>query len=223
MSETFNTLMKGENVIIEEGVKIGRFVRIYDNVIIRKGAIVGDYVQIGYCEFLQDGITEIGENSKIRSGAVIYHNCKIGNDSSIGHNSIIRENTIIGKNTYIGALVMMEGDTVVGDYCGINAQSHITKFTHIGDYTFFGPSVCSSNDNNMAHKRQGHGQNMKGFTTERYVRIGAGATLLPGVILGEGCIVGAHSTVTKDIPPYSVVYGFPAKIVREAKKEDIIC
>ena len=218
----FNTLIKGENVIIEPNVQIGRYVRIYDNVIIKSGTIIGDFVQIGYKELQNNNITLIDEDVRIRSGAVIYHNCKIGRGSSIGHNSVIRENTIIGDNTYIGALVMMEGDTIVGNYCAINAQCHITKYSSMGDFTFFGPSVVSTNDNNMAHKRQGHGQNMKGFTIDKYVRVGGGTIFLPGVSLGEGCIIGAQSIISKDIPAYKVAYGSPAKIIRDATKDEIV-
>jgi len=68
----------------------------------------------------------------------------------------------------------------------------------------------------MTHRRAGHGQNLIGFTTEKYVRIAINVTVLPGVRFGEGCLVGAGSVVTKDVPPYKVVMGVPARVVKEA-------
>jgi acetyltransferase-like isoleucine patch superfamily enzyme len=230
----------GDNIIIEDGVTILSNVMIYDNVIIRKNAHIGNNVILGYSEedmkkvlenftyigsnersinmedISFDGeITDIGENTKIRSGSIIYNNCKVGDGSSIGHNTILREKTIIGENTYIGALVATEGEITIGDNCGINAQCHITRYSEIGDYVFFGPGIMSMNDNAMAHKREGHAQNMKGFTAEDYVRVGGGAILLPGVILGEGSVVAAGSIVTKDTPGYTLVKGSPARIIDE--------
>ncbi len=218
----------GQNVIIEEGVVLGNNITIYDHTIIRKGAIIGDNVIIGYREFKSEEkpakelLTEIGENVKVRSGTVIYWGTRIGNNSSVGHNAVIRERTIIGHDTYIGSLTAFEGDTKVGNYVGIHTQCHITKFCDIGDYTFIAPLFVGANDQAMAHRRAGHGQNLVGFTTEKYVRIAVGVTVLPGVRFGEGCIVGAGSVVTKDVPPYTVVMGVPARVVKEAPRESVV-
>lgn len=213
LSNDNNKLKMGKNVVVEDGVIFGDNVTIFDNVIIRKGAVIGDNVTLGYYEGECPGtVTEIGERAKIRSGAVIYHGFKLGAGSSVGHNTVIREMTIIGENTYIGALIMMEGEITIGDNCGINAQCHITRFSRIDDYVFFGPGVMSMNDNNMAHKRKGHGQSMKGFTAKNYVRVGGGCTLLPGVVLEEGSVVAAGSLVTRDVPHFSLVMGRPARL-----------
>jgi acetyltransferase-like isoleucine patch superfamily enzyme len=74
----------------------------------------------------------------------------------------------------------------------------------------------------MTHRRSGHGSNLIGFTTEKYVRIAIGVVTLPGVRFGEGCIVGAGSLVTRDVPPYKVVMGAPAKVVKDAPRDEII-
>jgi len=227
--KTTKGLEVGNNAIIENGVSLGNNVSLGDNVTIKKGAIIGDNVIIGYKDSKpgknNEGkvlATEIGENVKIRSGSVIYHGTKIGNNSMVGHNTVIRENTTIGHDTYIGSLVMFEGDTNVGNYVGINAQVHITKFCSIGDYTFISPLFIGANDQAMSYRRAGHGQNLVGFTTEQYVRIGAGVTVLPGIHFGEGCIVGAGSVVTKDVPPYKLVMGVPARVIRDAPRDEIV-
>lgn len=139
---------------------------------------------------------------------------RIGNNSSIDHNAVIREKTIIGHDTYVGSLTSVEGDTRIGNYVGIQTQYYITKYCDIGDYTFIGPCFAGANDQAMTHRRAGHGQNLIGFTTEKYVRIAINVTFSPGVRFGEGCLVGAGSVVTKDVLPYKIVMGVPAKIVK---------
>ncbi len=211
-------LRRGNNVTIEEGVSLGSNITIYDNVTIKSGAKIGDNVVLGYYEGdCPKDETEICENAQIRSGAVIYHGCKIGPESSVGHNCVLRERTIIGKKTYLGNLTACEGDTIIGDYCGIHSQNHITKYCNIGDHTFIAPFFIGANDNAIAFHRQGHGQNMKGFSTGRGVRIAVGVTAVPGVHFGEGCVVGAGSLVTKDVPPYTLVTGRPARVVKQPK------
>jgi len=218
----------GRNVIIEDNVLLGNNVSLLDNVVVRKGAIIGNNVIIGYVD-IKPGqntpvaplVTEVGENVRIRSGSVIYWGTRIGSNSMVGHNAVIREKTIIGHDTYIGSLTAIEGDTKIGNYVGIQTQCYITKFCDIGDYTFIAPIFVGANDQAMSHRRVGHGQNLIGFTTEKYVRIAVGVTVLPGVRFGEGCIVGAGSVVTKDVPAYKVVVGVPARVVRGAPREEI--
>ena len=219
----------GTNVTIEDDVLLGNNTSLGDNVVVRKGAIIGDNVIIGYRDIkpsqdvpVEPVVTEIGEGARIRSGSVIYQGTRIGSSSMVGHNTVIRENTIIGHDTYIGSLTAIEGDTKIGNHVGIHTQCHITKFCDIGDYTFIAPIFVGANDQPMLHMRAGHGQNLVGFTTEKYVRIAVGVTVLPCVHFGEGCIVGAGSVVTKDVPSYKVVMGVPARVVKDAPKEEVV-
>jgi len=218
----------GRNVVIEDGAILGNNVSVKDNVIIRSRAIVGDNAIIGYRDIkpgqetsAEPAATEIGENVRIRSGSVIYVGTRIGHDSMVGNNSVLRENTIVGHDTYIGSLTAVEGDTKIGNYVGIHTQCHITKFCDIGDYTFIAPLFVGANDQAMSHMRATHGQGLIGFSTERYVRIAVGVTVLPGVHFGEGCIVAAGSVVTKDVPAYKVVLGVPARVVKDAPREEV--
>ncbi len=200
----------GANVII------GRYVRI------APGAVIGANVILGYHEGAgEPALTEIAANAVIRSGAVIYAGCRIGRNSTVGHNSVLRDGTIIGHDTYIGTLVSVEGQTVIGDNVGIQSMCYITRFCTIGDYTFIAPRFAGANDPVMSHRRAGHGTKLAGFTTEKYVRIGIGAIALPGVRFGEGCMVGAGSVVTRDVAPYTLVMGVPARRVRDISHDEI--
>jgi acetyltransferase-like isoleucine patch superfamily enzyme len=184
-----------------------------------KNIIIGEDVKFTKIDS-KDNTIIIGDNCTLRSGCIIYGGCRFGDGVSIGHNSVIMEKTIIGENTYLGALINCEGHTTIGANCGINAQSHLTKFTTIGDYTFFGPMVCTTNDWDMRYKRSGHGKHLVGPNIGKGVRVGNMATILPGITLGDNCIVGAGSIVTKDVNENDIVYGVPARVNGLVKEED---
>ncbi len=207
---------------ISPDASIGINVIIGENVTIAPGAVIGANVILGYHEGNGPStLTEIGENAVIRSGSVIYAGCRIGKNSTVGHNSVLRDGTVIGHDTYIGTLVSVEGETVIGDNVGIQSMCYITRFCTIGDYTFIAPRFAGANDPVMSHRRTGHGTRLVGFTTEKYVRIGIGAVALPGVRFGEGCMVGAGSVVTRDVAPYTLVMGVPARRVRDISHDEI--
>jgi acetyltransferase-like isoleucine patch superfamily enzyme len=138
-------------------------------------------------------------------------NTHIGKGTTLGRGVIIRGDVTIGKNCYIGDLCVFEGVTTVGDNTLINAQCHITRFSKIGNHVFIAPFFLSTNDNKMTYHRRDHGRNLVGVTIEDNVRIAGHTMTLPGVKIGKGAIVGAYSLVTKDIAPFTFVYGIPAK------------
>ena len=75
-------------------------------------------------------------------------------------------------------------------------------------------SVASTNDNTMG-RNEDAAEHLSGPVVEDYATIGAGAGLLPGVVVGKNSIVGAGALVTKDVPADKVVMGVPAKVVRD--------
>jgi len=62
----------------------------------------------------------------------------------------------------------------------------------------------------------------KGPYIKKGARIGSNATLLPGVVIGEGAVVAAGSVVTRDVPAYKVVMGVPAKVVKDAPRDEVM-
>lgn len=89
----------------------------------------------------------------------------------------------------------------------------------IGDDVFIGPKcnlITINHDINPDNRSATYGKPIK---IEDKVWIGINATILPGVTLGYGCIVGANSVVTKDVPPMTIVAGNPARIIRKIDKE----
>jgi len=118
----------------------------------------------------------------------IFDSAEIGDGTVIGSYSEIGDKTIIGRNCRIGAYVFTCAGVVIEDDC------------------FIGPRVTFTND-----KYPPSGGNWRGIIVRKGASIGAASTILPGVEIGRGAIVGAGSVVTKDVPPYQTWVGNPAR------------
>jgi acetyltransferase-like isoleucine patch superfamily enzyme len=169
--------------------------------------IIQDNVILGNSE---DGIVIIGDNALIRSGSIIYSNVKIGNGLRTGHSVLVRENSEIGDNVLIGTNSVLDGHCKVGNNVSVQTDAYITAYTTIEDDVFIGPRVVTTNDKFMFY-----GAKLTGPTIKKGARIGANATLLPGVVIGEGAVVGSGAVVTKDVPAGATVVGNPARILKQ--------
>ncbi len=175
------------------------------NLTIGKGYLIQDNVTIGHSP---DGRVIIGDNALIRSGSIIYSDVKIGNNFKTGHRVLIRENSEIGDNVLIGTNVVLDGHCKLGSNVSVQTGAYITINTTIEDNVFIGPRAVTTNDKYMVP-----GAKLIGPTIKKGARIGANATILPGVVIGEGAIIGSGSVVTKDVPPGKTVVGNPARIL----------
>lgn len=140
----------------------------------------------------------------------------IGNETRIWQYSVIFENAVIGENCNICAHTLIEGDVVLGNNVTVKSGVYIWDGTRIEDDVFIGPNATFTND--PMPRSKVYPDEFKGITICKTASIGANATILPGVIIGEGAMVGAGAVVTKDVPPYAVVVGNPAKIIRYLNK-----
>lgn len=167
---------------------------------------------------------KIGKGTVVSSTAIIEEGCVIGKRCFIGHNVVMRPRTIIGNKTVIGHLTVFEGECIVGNECLIHAQCHITKGAVIEDKVFIAPGFVGCNDNDMLHMRR----HLKEFVPNGYhigrgARLGAGVLVLPGVKIGQNSVIGVGSIVTKNVPPFSKVYGkSPARIIGLVDQKEII-
>lgn len=112
----------------------------------------------------------------------------------------------VGENTKVAAFVEIGG--VVGDYCKVQAFAFIPPGVVIEDEVFIGPHVCFTNDRRPNLKKDW--QVMKTLVKKGAV-IGANATILPGITIGEGALIGAGSVVYQDVPDNEIWTGNPAK------------
>ncbi len=177
--------------------------RLVGKVDIGRDPVIQENVSLGSAD---DGLLVIGDAALIRSGAIIYSAVKIGNSFRTGHRVLIREKTEIGDNVLVGTDSVIDGNCRLGNNISIQTCAYITAFSTIEDDVFIGPRVVTTNDKYMVY-----GAKLVGATIKKGARIGANATLLPGVVIGEGAIIGSGAVVTADVPAGAVMVGNPAR------------
>lgn len=194
---------------------------IYPNSKIGKGTFIGNNVEIGYptaseLKYEKEKIKGaiIGENCTLRDFGVIYSQSTLGNNIRTGHYYLVREETIIGDNTLIGTGVIIDNKSKIGKNVSLQSGVYIPTNTIIEDKVFLGPRVVLTNDKYPVRIKQ----ELKGAIIKKSASIGANATILPGITIGEGALIGANSVITKDVPDWHLAYGNPAKF-KKLKKE----
>lgn len=220
-----------EFAVVYGGARLGRNVRIHPHVTIASGVEIEDGVEVFPGAFLGKepkgaGATAravaferrlyVGPGTSIGPNAVIFYDVTIGADTLIGDGASIREQCRIGSKCLISRYVTVNYNTTVGDRTRIMDSTHITGNSIIGEDVFISTLVATVNDNEMVSRSYVGGQ-MLGPRIHNNASIAAGACLLPGVCIGEGAIVGAGSVVTRDVAPFTLVMGVPARFVRSLK------
>ncbi len=142
--------------------------------------------------------------------AVIDDNCSIGDDTKIWHFSHIMSNCIIGNDCNIGQNVVISPEVILGE--NVKVQNNVSIYTGVicEEDVFLGPSMVFTNVVNprSAVERK---KEYKKTIVRKGATIGANATIICGIEIGKYAFVGAGAVVTKDIPPYALVYGNPSK------------
>lgn len=147
---------------------------------------------------------KVGENVKIFNFVNAYE-CEIGDGSKVGSFVEIQNGVIIGKN------------------CKISSHSFLCEGIEIEDGVFIGHSVTFINDrsprsiNSDGSIKTSKDWKLEKTRVEKGVGIGSGTTIMCGITIGQGAIIGAGSVVTKNVKPFTVVAGNPAKYIRDVK------
>lgn len=205
------------SVIFERGIMFirGFFVRPFFK---KHGSIlfVGKHVSIrcknkicvGNCVSFQDYVI---------INALSTEGVEFGDNVSIGMRTMIKTSgslSRIGKGFAIGHDSAMANDCFVGATGGVK----------IGNYVAIGQNVRFHSENHEFHARDKRiceqGVTNKGITVGNDVWIGAGAVILDGVHIGDGCVIGANTLVSKDVKPYSIVAGNPGKVIGRRENVD---
>jgi acetyltransferase-like isoleucine patch superfamily enzyme len=133
----------------------------------------------------------------------------------------------IGDETKIGTFVEIQKGVKIGKRCKISSHSFICEGVEIDDEVFIGHNVTFINDNYpRSTNKDGSLQNDSDWQLlktkiGKRASIGSSVTILGNIKIGEGAVVGAGSVITKDIPPWTIVAGNPAKILRKIEKNEI--
>lgn len=149
-------------------------------------------------------------NLQIHPSSIIDPGAIIGEGTKIWHFSHIMPKAIIGKNCNIGQNVFIGDDVIIGD--NVKIQNNVSLYTGviIEDDVFLGPSCVFTNVINP-RSEVNRKKDYKQTIVKKGASIGANATIVCGNKLGEYCFVGAGAVVTKDVMPYALVTGNPAK------------
>ena len=155
---------------------------------------------------------------------MIKKDVRLGKNVNIFHEDLVNlYGCEIGDNTKIASFVEIQKNVSIGKNCKIEAFAFIPEGVTIEEGVFIGPHVCFTNDKlPRATNKDGSLKTAEDWeVTRTFVRkrasIGANATIICGVTVGENSIVGAGSVVTKDVPQNSVVVGNPAKAIGRVK------
>ncbi len=154
----------------------------------------------------------------------------IANDVVLGPNVRIFQPTLvnlygcsIGEGTKVGAFVEVQKGATIGCHCKVSSHTFICEGVHIEDGVFVGHGVMFINDlYPRAVNPDGSLQTEADWkVVETHIRqrasIGSNATILAGITIGEGALVGAGAVVTKDVPPYAIVAGVPARVIGDCR------
>jgi UDP-2-acetamido-3-amino-2,3-dideoxy-glucuronate N-acetyltransferase len=131
----------------------------------------------------------------------------------------------IGDGTKVGTFVEIQKNAFIGKNCKISSHTFICEGVTVEDDVFIGHNVTFINDMYPRSTIEAGGLQTEAdwkvvptFIKKR-ASVGSSATILAGVTVGEGAIVGAGSVVTKDVPPWTIVAGNPAKVLRKIEKK----
>ena len=162
---------------------------------------------VGYVHDEDAEPATIGDRARIRQGTIVYCDVEIGDDLTTGHNALIREDTTIGDGVIVGTDTVIDGRTEIGSNVSLQTGVYVPTDTTIGDNVFVGPRVVMTNDPYPVRRDV----DLVGPTLADGVSVGANATILPGVRIGEGSFVAAGSTITEDVPADTLALGTPAR------------
>jgi UDP-2-acetamido-3-amino-2,3-dideoxy-glucuronate N-acetyltransferase len=148
--------------------------------------------------------------------ALIHPSARIGRGTKIWAFAQVAEHAVVGRDCTIGNGAYIDRHVKIGNRVRIHNKALLYHGVIVEDDVFIGPGVCFTNDSYPTSRST---RNLKGKAW--YVRtgasIGANATILPDLEIGENSIVGAGSVVTKNVPPNAIVCGNPARVLKRVR------
>ena len=149
--------------------------------------------------------------ASIHPSADVDPGARIGPDTRIWHQAQVREGAVIGRECILGKDVYVDRDVTIGDRVKIQNGVSVYRGVTIGDDVFVGPHVSFTND--LFPRAFAEDWEVVATRVGRGASIGANATIVCGVTIGEYALIGAGAVVTRDIPAYGLAYGNPARVV----------
>lgn len=138
--------------------------------------------------------------------------CEIGSGTRVWQFVVIMDGASIGKDCNICSHVLIEGNVEIGDRVTVKSGVQLWDGVTLEEDVFVGPNVTFTNDPFPRSKK--HPAKYSPTHVKKGASIGANATILPGLTIGQNAMVGAGAVVTSDIPPGTIVAGNPARVIR---------
>lgn len=204
--------------IVYPGSVLGEGVKVLENAVVGKQPSLSPR-STAKREPLPPAV--IGDGTIVSTGAIVFAGARIGARVIVGDQACVRERVDIGDDVVVGRGVLVENDTTIGALTKIQANAYITAYSTLEDNVFIAPCVVTTNDNFMGRTERRH-ELIKGPTVRRGARVGGGAILCPGIVIGEDAFVGAGAVVTKDVAPRMLVVGSPARVLRGVSADELL-
>ena len=161
-------------------------------------------------------------NYFVHESSYVDENVAIGKGTKIWHFSHVQTGSEIGKECSIGQNVNIGNNVTIGNYVKIQNNVSVYEGVELEDYVFCGPSMVFTNIKVPRSEFPQRGSNFYQKTlVKKSASIGANATIICGVTIGEYAMIGSGTVVTKDIPAYSLVVGNPGKVIGKVDEKGI--
>lgn len=180
-----------------------------DDLVADAGVLVGYPAGRG-----RPGPLELGRGAVLRSGTVLYTGSRIGRGFTTGHGVVIREECEIGDDVSVWSGTVIDYGCRLGTGVKVHTNCYVAQYSEIEDGAFLAPGVSLANDIYPGNPLSAEA--MLGPSIGAGAQLGVNVTVLPFVRVGEGCVVGAGSVVTRDLPAGTLAYGNPARVVGPA-------
>lgn len=161
----------------------------------------------------------VDPSARIAATAIVHPEAEVGAGCQVWHHSQVREGVRLGAGSIVGKDVYVDSDVAVGRNCKIQNGALLYHGLTLGDGVFVGPQACFTND--RVPRAVNPDLSLKAaddWTVGRTAvgdgaAIGAGAVVVTGATIGRWAIVGAGAVVTRDVAPFALVVGNPARQV----------
>jgi acetyltransferase-like isoleucine patch superfamily enzyme len=200
------------------GTVLGAGVQVLENAVVGKQPTLSPR-STAKREPLEPAV--LGAGTIVSTGAIVFAGSVVGARVILGDQSCIRERVTIADDVVVGRGSLVENDTTIGARTKIQAEAYVTAYSTLEEDVFIAPCVVTTNDDFMGRTEKRLAL-MKGPTIRRGARVGGGAILCPGVVVGEEAFVGAGAVVTKDVAPRTLVVGSPARVLREVPDDELL-